>query len=105
MKQIILNYEFMFIFLFCFVVFLLISIFTGRGIIKKIFILLFSVFFALFSFELVLSFFNDKINMYFHKTYIDTENIMEIKKDKHIKILSDSKTYDFYNKNFLINLH
>lgn len=99
-SNVLFNYEFVFAFLFCSIIFLLISIFTERRIIKKIFIVLFSVFFALFSFELVLSFFNDKINMNFHKTYINTENILEIKKDKHIKILSNNKTYEFYNKNF-----
>lgn len=60
MKEIIinhfLNYEFIYIFLFCSVIFLLISIFVKQKIIRKISILFFSIFFVLFCFELILFF-------------------------------------------------
>ncbi len=64
MKELIINhfldYEFVYIFLFCSIIFLLLSVFVKHQIIRKVFILFFSIFFVLFSFELILSFFMEK---------------------------------------------
>lgn len=104
MKELIINqfldYEFVFIFLLFFLVFLLIAMFIKQKTIKKITFLLFSVFFILFVFEFVLSFFNNKAITDFHKEYINVKGICNLKKDKHIKILFNNQTYDFYNRNF-----
>ena len=60
MKEIIinhfLNYEFVYIFLFCFIIFLLISVFFKQKILRKISVLISSICFILFCFEFILSF-------------------------------------------------
>jgi hypothetical protein len=64
MKETILNhfldYEFVYVFLFCFLFFLLISMFATCKVVKKISIVLCSLFLVLFLFELGFSFFMEK---------------------------------------------
>ena len=83
MKEIIikffLDYEFVFVFLLCSIIFLLISIFIRQKTIRRISILLFSVFLVLFLFELVLSFFMEKC------TFIPKdESLFNIPKEQNI---------------------
>ena len=73
MKQIVFNYEFIFIFFICFILFLLISIFIKQKIIKKILFFLFSLFFMLFAFEFVLAFFMEQYD--FVPNYIKFFNV------------------------------
>ena len=56
-----LNYEFVYIFLLCLIASLFVSIFIEQKAIKKIAVMLFAVFFVLFSFELILSFFMETV--------------------------------------------
>lgn len=55
-----LNYEFVYVFLFCSIIFLLIAMFAACKVIKKISIIVCSLFFILFAFEFVLSLFMEK---------------------------------------------
>lgn len=77
-----LNYEFIYIFSFCSLFFLLLSIFIKQDIFKKTSILLFSIFFILFLFEFILSF---KMNIFEETNYflnfdttIDSEDSDEL---------------------------
>ena len=72
------NYEFVYVFLFCGLIFLFVSIFARKNIIKKILLFLFSMFFSLFCFEFGLSFFVPafKVNPdYRYMSHYDRNNI------------------------------
>lgn len=80
-----LNYEFVYIFLFCSLIFLSSSIFIKRNIIKKISILLFSIFFVLFLFETSLSFFMPVVKISKYNKYLNNIDNKTIHKEKEIE--------------------
>ena len=90
-----LNYEFIYVFLFCSIIFLLLSIFIKKNVIKKISLFSFSVFFVLFCFELILSVLMPSANTFFDSCYLNTYDITDISQIREIKLLSsDNKIYD-----------
>ena len=101
MKEIIinhfLNYEFMYIFLFCSLIFLFVSIFVKKEIIKKISMFLFAIFFILSCFELVLSFFMT-LNIKYYTAYIDNLCDISISSHRHVRLLlSNDEIYEEWN--------
>lgn len=105
-----LNYEFVYIFLFCSIIFLLISIFIKLKIIRKILIFFFSICFVLFVFEFVLSLFMVKIDRggcfnCFDK--IDFNNIRKMEEisyfnDKNIKIKTSKEDINAVDLNEIV---
>ena len=99
MKQIIIehffNYEFVYIFLSISIIFLSISIFIKQNIVKRVSIILFSIFFMLFIFDFVLSFYMGKPNLKYYGLYLDyIENIDLIIKDREFEFLdNDNQKY------------
>ena len=76
------NYEFVYIFLFLSIIFLLIQIFIKQKLIRKLSILLFSLFFILCSFEFFLSLFMPLPQTEFFKLYMnDIDNNIYIQKE------------------------
>ncbi len=92
------NYEFVYIFLFCSIVFLLISMFVKQQKIKKISVSLISIFFALFLSELGLSFFMPLPQTTSKRQINTSQDINKIKKIKHLKFYSNNKTYEFHDR-------
>ena len=102
-----LNYEFVYVFLLCLIIFLSISIFVDSKIIKTISLIFFAIFFALCLLELILSFSMEKINAdYHHNFYFDSIN-MEVFKNREIKIKSkiNGNTKLINNEDYDIKLY
>ena len=108
MERTIMNYEFVFIFLACFILFLLISIFIKQQIIRRISMFVFSIFFVLFCFELTLSFFmyKDVLNSeIFYTKYFEPNNTYErneiaaLVDNRYIVVdnINNLHNYDNYN--------
>ena len=95
------NYEFVYIFFFCFFVFLLISVFVKQKTIRKISMLLFSMFFALFCFEFTLSFFVPafKVNPYYKYMSRYNRNNIKIQRQAHfVSKLNAMDGFDIYEE-------
>ena len=84
-----LNYEFVYIFLFCSIIFLLISIFIKQKIIRKISMFFFSICFILFVFEFVLSLFMVKIDRSGDFNCFDKIDFNNIRKIEEISYFND----------------
>ena len=93
------EYEFVYVFFFCSIAFLIISMFVKFKAIKKITILLFSLFFVLSCFEFILSFFMIKIDSIYHKSHIFDKGFSNIIKQKHIKIWDNGKLLEVNDNN------
>ncbi len=97
MKEIIsnifLNYEFVFIFLFCCVFILLISIFIKQQTAKKISVVVFSISFVLFVFEFLLSFVMIPANIENFRFYINDI-------DGNTHIIKEIEYFDKNNKRY-----
>ena len=103
-----LDYEFVYILLFCSIIFLITSMFVQKKIIKKIFIILFSSFFVLFFFEFALSFFMSRPNVEStYKIYMNRLNgcLGNINTTRRIGFLSsNNEIYDMvWNENINVD--
>ena len=116
------NYEFIYVFLFCSIIFLSISIFVRLNTIRKIAVLLFSVFGVLIFFEIICSFMvldlkdswfdKDTIKLNFSKKNLIYRNQIRIKDkqsgrdfevDKFLVDKKEDELNSFYNKdNFFL---
>lgn len=95
MKQIIIehffNYEFVYIFLLISVIFLFVSIFIKQKTIKKISIIIFSIFIVLSFLELVLSFSLNRIVVGFNMNYLNHIDPTQIIKEREISFYDKTK--------------
>ena len=98
MKEIIINnflsYEFVYIFLVSFIVFLLISIFIKQKLIRKLSILLFSIFIVFSLFELTISIFYDKSKIKYDYNYFNEIINDEIKIDREVEFFDRNNNKD-----------
>jgi len=108
MKELIINhfldYEFVYIFLFCSFLFLFISIFINKQIIRKISLLCFSVFFILFVFEFVLSCFMPLPIMISKEQINSSTDVHKIKFLKHSRFYSNDTIHEFYDKDVNVDI-
>ena len=87
-----LNYEFLYIFLFCSISFFIISIFIKNSITRKVLILFFSIFFTLFLFEFGLFFFMDQYNWVPDYTkFFEVSRKYDIVKQREILLFNEKK--------------
>lgn len=112
MKQIVevlinhfLNYEFVYIFLFCSLISLIFAMFIQRKILKIIGIILFSIFFVLSSIEFLLSLYMPISQLEFHKHYLKKIHNYNTVSRREIELVDNQKGISFcntlINENFL----